>query len=246
MVKPTSEEPASPDAGPLNDLVVACLSRMGSEGEGGLEALCREYPEHAERLRTRMRLLREAGLLPAGGVEGAFPEHLGDFRLIERLGGGGMGVVYLAEQDSLGRRVALKLIRPEQLYFPGARGRFRARGRAAVARLAHPGIVPVHAVGEERGHPVLRHGARARRARSRALSRRSQADGPAELGGARLLRALVRPARLSSARGEPPRRRPSPGTGVDACICDRARGGRRRSSTRTSAASCTATSSPRT
>lgn len=70
------------------------------------------------------------------------------------LGSGGMGVVYLAEQSSLGRRVALKLIRPEQRYFPGVQERF-AREANAIARLSHPGIVPVHAVGEESGVPYL-------------------------------------------------------------------------------------------
>src|SRR5690606_32092732 len=83
-----------------------------------------------------------------------FPERLGDFRLLERLGGGGMGVVYRAEQVSLRREVALKLVRPDQLYFPGTRERFR-REVAIVAGLSHPGIVPVYAFGEEDGLPFF-------------------------------------------------------------------------------------------
>ena len=63
-----------------------------------------------------------------------------------------MGVVYEAEQESLGRRVALKLVRPELLYFEGARERFR-REIEAVARLQHPAIVPVLASGEQDGVP---------------------------------------------------------------------------------------------
>src|SRR6185436_19938609 len=54
----------------------------------------------------------------------------------------------------LGREVALKLIRPEQLFFPGARERFR-REIETIARLQHPGIVPVHTVGEEKGIPYF-------------------------------------------------------------------------------------------
>ena len=79
---------------------------------------------------------------------------MGEFRLIAELGGGGMGVVYEAEQESLGRRVALKLIRPEQLWFGGSRARFR-REIEAVARLSHPGIVPIYTVGEEAGVPFF-------------------------------------------------------------------------------------------
>src|SRR4030095_932050 len=79
---------------------------------------------------------------------------LGEFRLLRKLGGGGMGLVFLAEQSSLGRRVALKLIRPEHVYFPGARERFR-REVEAVARLAHPSIVPVFTVGEDNGLPYF-------------------------------------------------------------------------------------------
>ena len=80
----------------------------------------------------------------------AIPEQLGEFRLQKRIGAGGMGVVYLAEQQSLKRIVALKLVRPEQRFFPGARERFR-REVEAVARLGDPGIVPIYSVGEEDG-----------------------------------------------------------------------------------------------
>jgi serine/threonine-protein kinase len=65
-----------------------------------------------------------------------------------------MGVVYLANQESLGREVALKLIKPEYLYFPEARERFQ-REIDVVARLQHPGIVPLYTVGEESGIPYL-------------------------------------------------------------------------------------------
>src|SRR5262245_42306982 len=65
-----------------------------------------------------------------------------------------MGLVYAAEEEALGRRVALKMVRPEQLYFPGARERFR-REVETIARLQHPGIVPVYAVGEDGGVPFF-------------------------------------------------------------------------------------------
>jgi len=65
-----------------------------------------------------------------------------------------MGVVYEAVQEPLGRTVALKLIRPEHLYFEQSRERFR-RETEAVARLAHPGIVTIHTVGEANGAPYF-------------------------------------------------------------------------------------------
>src|SRR5205823_13507468 len=75
---------------------------------------------------------------------------LGDFRILRELGRGGMGIVYEAEQVSLGRRVALKV-----LPFAGALDarqlqRFKNEAQAA-AHLQHQNIVPVYFVGCERG-----------------------------------------------------------------------------------------------
>ncbi len=77
-------------------------------------------------------------------------DRVGEFRLIRRLGEGGMGIVYLATQESLDRRVALKIIRPERMGSLEAKTRFR-READAVARLRHPGIVTVLGSGEEKG-----------------------------------------------------------------------------------------------
>jgi serine/threonine protein kinase/formylglycine-generating enzyme required for sulfatase activity len=97
--------------------------------------------------------LLTAGLVGQMNVD-SLPERLGEFRIVERLGRGGMGIVYRAVQTSLSREVALKKVRPEHLFFPGARERFR-REVEAVARLRHPGIAPVYAVGEESGVPYF-------------------------------------------------------------------------------------------
>lgn len=75
---------------------------------------------------------------------------LGDFRLIRPIGRGGMGVVHEAEQISMGRRVALKLLPFASLLAPQRLARFQNEVRAA-ALLDHPNIVSVYAVGEERG-----------------------------------------------------------------------------------------------
>lgn len=139
----------------LEELIFECLERLEAGGPAAAEAFCAQHPEHAAALRSRMQTLQAAGLIEApAGAAATFPERLGDFRLLQHLGGGGMGVVYLARQESLGRDVALKLIRPEQMFFPGARERFR-REVETVARLAHPGIVPIYTVGEEGGIPFF-------------------------------------------------------------------------------------------
>ena len=75
---------------------------------------------------------------------------LGDFRLVRELGCGGMGVVYEAEQLSLGRRVALKTLPFVALVDPKQLQRFQNEARAA-ASLNHPNIVRVHSVGCDRG-----------------------------------------------------------------------------------------------
>lgn len=137
----------------IERLVAECLDLMDAEGGSAVEEFLARHAEHAPAIRSRLERLQDAGLLETpASAEPHFPERLGSFRLIERIGAGGMGVVYLAEQEPLGRKVALKLVRPDLLYFDGARERFR-REIEVVARLKHPGIVPVYTVGEEEGIP---------------------------------------------------------------------------------------------
>ena len=71
---------------------------------------------------------------------------LGGYRLLHKLGSGGMADVYLAEQFSLNRRVALKVLRPATLMHPEAVDRFAQEARAAAA-LIHGNIVQIHEVG---------------------------------------------------------------------------------------------------
>ena len=85
-------------------------------------------------------------------------QRLGDYELLERLGAGGMGVVYRARQQSTDRIVALKVIRPDRLSELAALTRaetllrFHAEAHAA-ARLEHDHIVTVYDVGEADGQP---------------------------------------------------------------------------------------------
>jgi serine/threonine-protein kinase len=75
---------------------------------------------------------------------------LGDYRILRRLGQGGMGQVYLAEQISLKRKVALKFLRPDLVSNPTSLARFRHEAES-VARATHANIVQVYAIDEKEG-----------------------------------------------------------------------------------------------
>ncbi|MCB9557458.1 MAG: protein kinase [Deltaproteobacteria bacterium] len=84
-------------------------------------------------------------------VPGTRVEH---FEVIRQIGGGGMAVVYLALDTKLGRKVALKMVRPARARSPRTTRRFLQEARAT-ARFSHPHIVAIHAVGEYKGLPYV-------------------------------------------------------------------------------------------
>ncbi len=148
---------------PTDELLFEVLDRPAAEWVEALDALCARHATEATELRRRFALLCDSGVTTAAAaattatarhLDHDLPERFGPYRLLQRLGGGGMGVVYLARHEQLARQVALKLIRPERLYFENARERFR-REIEAVARLAHPGCVQIHQVGDEQGVPYF-------------------------------------------------------------------------------------------
>ena len=111
-------------------------------------------PELADDIRELFPALVEmARAEPEGPQRTAAPavpalRQVGEYRVIREIGRGGMGVVYEAEQTSLGRRVALKIL-PAQIARDGkALGRFQREARAA-AKLHHTNIVPVFEVGQD-------------------------------------------------------------------------------------------------
>ena len=120
------------------------------------------YPELADQIRELFPALVEMEQLgsveaprtgpftPAASGNGVPPQQLGEYRILREIGHGGMGVVYEAVQESLGRHVALKVLPLHGLLSPTQRERFRREARAA-ARLHHTNIVPVFGVGEDNG-----------------------------------------------------------------------------------------------
>jgi eukaryotic-like serine/threonine-protein kinase len=108
--------------------------------------------DEVERLAVALRDGDERGVQPqtTPGESARGVGELGDFRLLREIGRGGMGVVYEAEQISLRRRVALKVLPFAAALDPRQLQRFKNEALAA-AHLRHENIVPVYMVGEERG-----------------------------------------------------------------------------------------------
>lgn len=141
-----------PDA--YEDLLATVLEAHGRGDADAVADLLAAHEHWRPQLERALERLREAGLLDADTAATAYPEQLGEFRLLQKLGSGGMGIVFLAEQTTLHRKVAVKLVRPELMLSPTARERF-SREVLTVAQLQHPGIVPVYAVGQHQGVPYF-------------------------------------------------------------------------------------------
>jgi WD40 repeat protein/serine/threonine protein kinase len=148
-------------AEPAINLLVEELTARLSAGEAiDWPAVARAHPEHAAELSALRPALEALGRLSGAGdaavsgvaaqADGLVTGVLGDFRIIREVGRGGMGVVYEAEQVSLSRRVALKVLPFAATMDPKQLQRFHNEAKAA-ASLHHDHIVPVHGVGCERG-----------------------------------------------------------------------------------------------
>jgi serine/threonine protein kinase/Flp pilus assembly protein TadD len=125
------------------------------------EDLLSRHPDVADRLRgylSGLALFHNAVIKPvqplaaiSGDISGQeLTGELGDFRLVREIGRGGMGVVYEGVQVSLGRRVALKVLPFSKAIDEKQITRFKHEAQAA-AQVDHPNIVPVFAIGQERG-----------------------------------------------------------------------------------------------
>jgi serine/threonine protein kinase/tetratricopeptide (TPR) repeat protein len=151
------------DPSRLGELAEEFVDRRQRGERPTVEEYAERYPDLADQIRAFFpALLVVEDLKPgrhdltasfldgAGPGHGSVPERLGDYRVIREIGRGGMGVVYEAEQESLGRRVALKVLASSAIIDPKRVARFHREAKSA-ARLHHTNIVPVFGVGESDG-----------------------------------------------------------------------------------------------
>jgi serine/threonine protein kinase len=156
---PRQEGGSSSGADPVGALAEEYLRCYRQGEQPTLAEYLERYPELAEEIRAVFPALiaveRLKPLSSGAGAAGALgslgrPERVGAYRLVREIGRGGMGVVYEAEHESLGRRVALKVLPVAAAQEAKLLERFRREARAA-AQLHHTNIVPVFEVGQDGG-----------------------------------------------------------------------------------------------
>ncbi len=116
------------------------------EGDPALRSQVEKLLDGEPELLRRQAASSGPGVRPLDGA--LFVTRLDDFRILERIASGGSGTVFLAEQERIGRQVALKVVDKSRLGSPQASQRLR-REAAIAGSLHHPNIVPIYAVGEE-------------------------------------------------------------------------------------------------
>ncbi|MBK8976198.1 MAG: serine/threonine protein kinase [Planctomycetes bacterium] len=135
----TDPNPSDP-ADPVADLVARVILALECDGRAAADALLDAEPRHAAAARVRLDALRAAGMLR--DADDAPPARIGPFRILERLGRGGMGEVFLAEQrEPVQRRIALKVVRAG-MDSREVLARFAAE-RQTLALFDHPNIAKV-------------------------------------------------------------------------------------------------------
>src|SRR5436305_815765 len=149
---------------PVEVLADEFLARYRKGERPALTEYTDRHPELADEIRDLFpALVVMEDVVPAGdatrtgdggpaALAGRPLTRLGDYRILRQVGQGGMGIVYEAEQESLGRHVALKVLPSQARLNATYLERFRREARAA-ARLHHTNIVPVFGVGEHEGIP---------------------------------------------------------------------------------------------
>jgi WD40 repeat protein/serine/threonine protein kinase len=155
---------SSSERNPVERLAEEFAARLRRGERPALSEYTAQYPQYAEQIlelfpaMVVMEQLKPAGGDPTGPSGAPIAEDvpplecLGDYRILREVGRGGMGVVYEAEQQALGRRVALKVLPRKLLADSKHRRRFEREARLA-AKLHHTNIVPVFGVGEQDGVP---------------------------------------------------------------------------------------------
>jgi eukaryotic-like serine/threonine-protein kinase len=210
----------------FNELAHDFAERYRRGDRPSLKEYADRHPELAEEIRelfpalVMMEKIGSRADQPSNPVaerprsDGPMPDRLGDYLILRELGRGGMGIVYEAVQESLGRHVALKVLSHNRQMGPVQLIRFRREARAA-ALLHHTNIVPIFFVGEHDGihyyvmqyirgqglDVVLREVVRARRDGNRSKVPHDEVEAVSVTLAARLL--MMRGSSATTARARP-------------------------------------------
>ncbi|MEM7313175.1 MAG: serine/threonine-protein kinase, partial [Planctomycetota bacterium] len=148
----------NPRETPADDLVERILAeyleRLNCGESVNIEEYCAQHPEVSEELRGVVKTMDlaefsgEHGALSIAEAPTLLPDTIGNYRVLREIGRGGMGIVYEAEHETLGRLVALKVLYGRHSDDKIAVERFRREARA-IAKLHHTNIVPLFEVGED-------------------------------------------------------------------------------------------------
>jgi len=155
----SSSEEWDPDRDPVDVLAAEFVERRRAGDRVSIDDYVAKFPDHAEEIRELFPAVLAMERLQRRAQQDSRPriskheiqvEQLGDYRVIGEIARGGMGIVYEAEQVTLGRRVAVKVLPKQALRDDKDIQRFEREAKTS-AKLHHTNIVPVFGVGEQDG-----------------------------------------------------------------------------------------------
>lgn len=166
MAASFEQDPTEHD--PLDSMADEYARRFRQGEEPAIEEFETRYPDQSGEIRRLLETIaflergkRSVGYTGSQSTSGGakpgaepVPQTFGDLLVVRELGRGGMGIVYEAVQQPLGRKVAVKVLPRHALSDDTNRQRFFREARA-IARLQHPNIVPIHSLGEQDGLPYF-------------------------------------------------------------------------------------------
>ena len=148
---------ANAERDPVEALASEFVERQRRGEQPSISEYAAKHPALAQEIRDlfptiiameQLKVQKERGVSGRASLGPARLERLGDYRIVREIGRGGMGIVYEAVQESLGRHVAIKVLPKSALLDPKALKRFRREARIA-AGLHHSNIAAVFGVGEQ-------------------------------------------------------------------------------------------------